>query len=149
MKTKLALLFFLTLAGLSSLQAQCNAKELAKKCKSNIKPFNYDGFADNQFTFKDKEQVVDVEFTAYAGQQYKLVFCSSGFKEEVKVNIYDKPKKNPKREKVYDSSNGIDNLFWSFEPKKTGTYYIEYAVPAALDGAGTKTGCIVLLIGYK
>jgi hypothetical protein len=149
MKKRLTLLLVLSLSIIGSVQAQCNAKELAKKCKGNLKPFNYDGFADNSFTFKDKAQTVSVEFTAYAGQKYKLVFCSSEFKEEVKVNIYDKNKNNPKRQKIYDSANGIDNLFWSFEPTKTGTYYIEYEIPAALSGDTGKTGCMVILIGYK
>jgi hypothetical protein len=149
MKQKLALLLILAATAISSVHAQCNAKEIAKKCKNNLKPFDYDGFADNSFTFKDKAQTVSVEFTAYAGQKYKLVFASSGFKEEVKVNIYDKNKNNPKRQKIYDSSNGIDNLFWSFEPSKTGTYYIEYEIPAAQEGDMGKSGCMVLLIGYK
>ncbi|MFI5150432.1 MAG: hypothetical protein ACHQRM_11915 [Bacteroidia bacterium] len=141
------ILFCLAAAGSSV--AQCNAKEIAKKCKNNLKPFSYDGFNDTPFTFKDKVQTVEVEFTAYAGQKYKLIFCSSGFKEEVKVNIYDKTKTNPKRTKVFDSASGIDNLFWSFEPPKTGTYYIEYEIPVALDHPNEKTGCMVLMVGYK
>jgi hypothetical protein len=150
MKKKLTILLILGTSILYNMQAQCvDAKEIAKKCKSNLKPFNYDGFADNPFTFKDKAQTVSVEFTAYAGQKYKLIFTSNGFKEEVKVNIYDKTKTNPKRQKIYDSSNGIDNLFWSFEPSKTGTYYIEYDIPTALEGDLGKTGCMILLIGYK
>jgi hypothetical protein len=149
MKKKFLALLLLAFTAYSSAEAQCEAKELAKKCKGNLKPFTYDGFADNTFTFKDKAQTVDVEFTAYAGQKYKLVFTSSGFKEDVKLNIYDKNKSNPNRQKVYDTAQGIDNLFWSFEPKKTGTYYIEYQIPPALDNANKKTGCIVLLIGYK
>jgi hypothetical protein len=149
MKKKISIILLFAGSLLGSLHAQCNAKEIAKKCKSNLKPFSYDGFADNSFTFKDKAQTISVEFTAYAGQSYKLVFATSGFKEEVKVNIYDKNKNNPKRQKVYDSANGIDNLFWSFEPSKTGTYYIEYEVPPASEGDSGKIGCMVLLIGYK
>jgi hypothetical protein len=146
-KNLFALFLFLAAAG--SVVAQCDAKEIAKKCKSNLKPFKYDGYNDTHFTFKDKPQTVEVEFTAYAEQTYKLIFCSSGFKEEVKVNIYDKTKSNPKRKQVFDSSSGIDNLFWSFEPPKTGTYYIEYEIPAALDHPNDKTGCMVLMVGYK
>ncbi len=143
----LLFLFLLTLTGTTF--AQCNAKEIAKKCKNNLKPFNYDGFSDTPFTFKDKAQTVEVEFTAYAGQKYKLIFASSGFKEDVKVNIYDKSKTNAKRNQVFDNSMGIDNLFWSFEPTKTGTYYIEYEIPVALDHPNEKTGCMVLMVGYK
>lgn len=131
------------------LSAQCKAKELVKKCKPDLKPYNYDGYTENQFTFSDKPQVVDVEFTAFAGQHYRLVFCSSGFQEEVKVNIYDKNKRNPNRQKVYDNKQGIDNLFWMFEPPKTGTYFIEYEIPAVPASSKGKIGCLVLLIGFK
>lgn len=129
--------------------AQCKSKDIVKKCKANLKPFKYDGYAVDEITFDQNPKIVEVEFTAYAGQDYKLVFCSSGFTEEVKVNIYDKNrKKKDNRKQVYNSDQGIDNLFWSFEPPKTGTYFIEYEIPKSADGK-TKTGCIVLLIGYK
>jgi hypothetical protein len=148
-KIILTILFLAASLGYTLEAQECNAKNIAKKCKNNLKPFNYDGYSDNPFIFKKTEQTIEVEFTAYAGQEYKLVFCSSGFKEDVKVNIYDRTKKNPKRQKVYDNSSGIDNLFWSFEPKKTGTYYIEYTIPAAAEGDLNKDGCIVLMVGYK
>ena len=131
-----------------SLDAQCKAKQIAKDCKVNLKPFKYDGYATSELVFDDKKKTVEVEFTAFAGQDYKLIFCTSGFDEEVQVNIYDKRKTVKNRTKVYDSSEGIDNLFWSFAPKKSGTYYIEYEVPPSKDNT-VKKGCVVLLIGFK
>lgn len=134
------------LLGLSA-QAQCDAKKLAKACKGNLKPYTYDGYAVAELVFDDKTHTVDMQFTAYAGEQYKLVFCSSGYKDKVKLNIYNAPAKSKKREKVYDNSMGIDDLYWSFTPAKSGTYYIEIEVPPTTD-AVKKTGCIVMLIGF-
>jgi hypothetical protein len=125
----------------------CKAKQIAKSCKKNILPFKYDSYAVNDITFSDKPQNIEVEFSAFSGQKYKLVFCTSGFTEEVQLNIYDKPAKNKKRNKVYDNDKGIDNLFWSFEPPKSGTYYITYSVPPAKDGKPS-SGCIVMMVGY-
>lgn len=149
------ILFFSALLAIASLsvsfsssKGSCKAKQIAKSCKANILPFKYDGYAVNEIAFTDKPQNIEVEFSAFSGQKYKLVFCTSGFKEMVKLNIYDKNARNKKRKKVYDNDSGIDNLFWSFEPPKSGTYYINYEVPAAADGQKS-TGCIVMMIGYQ
>ena len=138
----------LTLSFASSSKGACKAKQIAKACRANLMPFKYDSYAVNDITFTDKPQTIEVEFSAFSGQKYKLVFCTSGFTEEVKLNIYDRSMKVKKRNKVYDNDKGIDNLFWSFEPPKSGTYFINYEVPAAKDGKQNQ-GCIVMMIGYQ
>ena len=128
---------------------QCKAKQIMKSCKPNVpKPYKYDSYVVSEFTFNDKEQKVEVMFTAFQGMKYRLIFCSSGFEEPVKMNIWDKSNRIKKgRNKIYDNSQGVDNNFWSFQPPKAGNYYIEYEVPKSIDGK-VKTGCVVLLIGY-
>ena len=129
--------------------AQCKAKQIAGGCKANIKkPFKYDSYAINEFTFNDKPKEVEVVFTAFSGQKYKVIFCSSGFDEKVTMNIYDKPAKiKNNRHLLWDNSKGIDSDFWSFEPPKTGNYYIEYTIPKSMNGK-EKKGCVVMLVGY-
>lgn len=129
--------------------AQCKAKQIAKGCKANMAPYKYDSYAINEITFTDKPQKVEVEFTAFSGQKYKLVFCTSGFEEAVTLNVYDKNSKAKKRNKVFDTSQGIDNNFWAFEPAKPGVYFIEYDVPPAISGVTGKIGCVVMMVGYK
>ena len=129
---------------------ECKAKQIMKACKSNIpKPYRYDSYAISDLVFDAKEKLVEVQFTAFQGVKYKLVFCSSGFEENVIMNVYDKNyhvKNN--RHLIYDGSKeGIDNNFWTFEPPKSGNYYIDYLVPKSKD-ATVKTGCVVMLIGY-
>ncbi len=128
---------------------QCKAKQIMKNCKPNVpKPYKYDAYVVTEFTFDDMPKKQEVLFTAFRGMKYRLIFCSSGFEEPVTMNIYDKSNKVKKgRNKVYDNNQGIDNNFWSFEPPKPGNYYIEYDVPKSIDGK-TKTGCVILLIGY-
>ncbi len=127
----------------------CKAKHIVGGCKANIKkPFKYDSYAINEFTFDNKPKEVEVQFTAFQGQKYKLIFCSSGFDEAVTMNIYDKSNKiKNNRHKLWDSSNGIDSDFWSFEPQKSGNYFIEYEIPVSKDGK-VKKGCVVLMVGY-
>lgn len=129
--------------------AQCNAKQIMKACKPNVKaPYKYDSYVISELKFEKKPKIVEVVFTAFEGQKYKLIFCTNGFEEPVKLDIYNK-NKNVKngRKKLYDNSQGIDNNFWTFEPPKSGNYFIDYEVPASADGT-PKTGCIVLLISY-
>ncbi len=129
--------------------AQCKPKAIVKGCKSNItKPYKYNGYAISEFTFNDKTQKIEVQFTAFQGQKYRIVFCSSGFEENVTLNIFDKSVRVKNgRNKLYDNSQGIDNNFWVFEPPKSGNYYIEYEVPPSTNGQ-VKKGCVVMLIGY-
>lgn len=147
----LYLVVFLSLISLtttSDLFAQCKEKKsISKACKPQMKPFFYDGMAYNDIIFDDKTKVVDVEFTAYAGEKYKLLFCKSNFKENVTIKIYDKNKRNKNRKIVYDSSS-VESNIWSFEPPRSGNYFIEYEVPASATGV-KKHECMVLLIGYK
>ena len=148
------IILFLILIGASpcayqNVYAQCKAKQIMKGCKPNVpKPYKYDSYAISDFTFDKKAKSVEVEFTAFQGQKYKLIFCSSGFDEAVKMNIYDKSNRiKLGRTKLYDNSQGIDNNFWSFEPSKSGNYYIDYDIPPSTDGS-VKQGCVVMLIGY-
>ena len=129
--------------------AQCKAKQIMKACKPNIeKPYKYDSYAISDFTFDDKAKTIEVQFTAFKGLSYKIVFCANGFEAPLKMNIYDKNmhiKNN--RHKIFDNDMGIDNNFWSFVPPKSGNYYIDYEVPA-IPGNKTESGCVIMLISY-
>lgn len=146
---KIIVLFVAILCINISAFAQCKAKQISKDCRVNIKkPFKYDSYAMNEFVFDDKTKEIEVQFTAFQGQKYKIVFCSSGFDEKVTMNVFDKTRKiKNNRHKLYDSTQGIDSDFWSFEPPKSGNYYIVYNIPPSIDGK-TKTGCVVMLIAY-
>lgn len=121
-----------------------------KSCRPNIKPpYKYDSYVVNNFTFDSKPKTVEVQFSAFQGQKYKIIFCSSGFEEPLAVNIYDKSSRvKNNRHKVYDNSQGVDNNFWSFQPTKSGNYYIEYSVPVSSTPGLAKQGCVIMLISY-
>jgi hypothetical protein len=127
--------------------AQCSPHKISKEFKPNLAPYKFDSYAYNDLTFTDQPQTIEVLFTAFAGMKYKLVFGTSMFDENVKVNIYDKSKVAHKRTKLYDNGAGVDNLFWSVEVDKPGVYYIDYDVPAKGPNQSSQ-GCVVLLIGY-
>ncbi len=137
---------FMLIAG--GIFAQCSPHKIAKEFKPNLKPYKYDSYAYNEVNFTQKEQTIEVVFTAFADTKYKLVFGTSLFDEDVKVNIYDKSMHVHKRTKFYDGSKGgVDNLFWSIEIANPGIYYIDYTIPAKGDSKSTD-GCLVMLIGF-
>jgi hypothetical protein len=138
---------FMLIAG--GIFAQCSPHKIAKKFKPNLKPYKYDSYAYNEVNFSEKEQTIEVVFTAFADMKYKLVFGTSLFDEDVKVNIYDKSMHVHKRNKLYDGSKGgVDNMFWSIEITNPGIYYIDYTIPVKGDSKATD-GCLVMLIGYQ
>ena len=146
---KIIFIVFLSVCGLNA-NAQCKAKTLVKQFKSELKPFEYDSYAINDITFKKEKQIVEVIFTAYAGLDYRMVFCTSSLATPIGITIYDKPKTNKKRKPIYFTESGKDGYLCTFTPKTTGSYYIEYEVPASSTtvAEGSK-GCILMLIGIK
>jgi hypothetical protein len=137
-------------SGHYSFAQTCKAKQIMKSSKANItKPYKFDSYVVNDFVFDAKPKTQEVMFTAFRGMKYKIVFISSGFEEAVEVNIWDKSNKIKKnRNKIYDTSNGIDNNFWAWAPSKQGNYYIEYTVPVSAHPGVTSQGCIIMLISF-
>ena len=134
----------------TGLQAQCKAKPLVKQFKADLAPFDYDSYTINEIVFKKEKQVVEVEFSAFAGLEYKLVFCTSFTSAVIGITIYDKPKTNKKRKPIYFTESGKDGYLCTFTPEKTGTFYIEYEIPLANEkiAEGSK-GCVLMLIGIR
>lgn len=130
------------------LYSQCNPNKIARKYKGNLTGYIYDSSAYNPINFTDKPQNIEVVFSAYAGNIYKLVFGTSMFDENVTVNIYDKSSRVKNRKKLFDNTSGIDNMFWELPITKPGTYYIDYSIPPKGTSASSD-GCVVILIGYQ
>lgn len=129
--------------------SQCSsAPTMIDKCKASIKnPYIYDGYWMSKFTFDDKTKKIEGHFVAFEGEKYQIIFCSSGFEEVTTVCIYHKGSRAEQaRIKVYDSSKSTSNSSWTFEPPKSGDYYIEYTIPPSKDGK-QKEASVLILIG--
>ncbi len=130
--------------------AQCRPKPIIKQCKSSIAPYKYDSYAVTEISYGEKSQKFNVEFSAFMGYNYKIVFCTQNLPESIGIKIWDKPKQNKKRKLVYFDDSNKDSYLCQFEPDQTGTYYIDYEVPAATKATGKDPkGCVVMLIGIK
>lgn len=140
------LALILLISNNSAAYSQCKAKQIVKGCRGDLKPFFYDGYALSDITFTEKTQKIEVEFTAFGKQKYRMVFCTSGFTEVVPINIYDKSSRSKNRNNVYTNAN-VEKAVWNLTPPKTTTYFIQYELPATKEA--NKKGCIVMLIGYS
>jgi hypothetical protein len=130
----------------TSLWAQCKVKVLNKQCKPKLDPFMYAGSAVNDIVFDAKSKILDLEFTAYSDQDYRLIFCpSESLTEEIKIQVFNKRKNVKSREMIFETTSKQSQTN-GFEPPKSGNYYIEYSIPASENKI---SGCMVLLIGSK
>ena len=138
----------LSLLGSFALAQQCKVKPIVKTCMTSLDPYQYDSYAVKEIVFGPNAKKEFIEFSVYSGEEYKLVFGKTVLPQEVGINIYDKhPSKKDKNILFFDESGKKDNFVCNFTPTKTGTYYIEYEIPAAT--APNQKGCFVVLIGIK
>ena len=145
----IVLLLPLTGAGLNNIYAQCQSKTIIKESKKKLNPYKYSGAAIKEIIIDEKTKIMEVEFTAYSDQEYKLVFCpSDNLTEDIRINIFDKRKNIKMRNIVYTTSSKNATPV-TFEPQKSGNYFIEYNVPAIAQAGSKKEGCMVLMIGYQ
>ena len=148
MKNILAILSILAFVGFSTAgYSQCKANKMVKANRPLMKPYIYDGYATNDVNISSKREKVEVEFTAFGRQKYRLVFATSGFTEKSTLNVYDKSSRVKTRAKIYTNDKSIDKAVWSITPSKTTTYFIEYDIDPSSNG-GAKKECVVMIIGY-
>lgn len=129
--------------------AQCSSKNIVKENKNKLGEYKYDSYGLNEIVYGAQKEIIEVEFSCYAGLKYKIIFCIANLQQNIGITIYDKPKTSKKRSVLYFDESGKDSYFANFSPSKTGTYYIEYEVPAATQPKDKGKGCVVMLIGTK
>ncbi len=122
---------------------------MIQNCQGHIKPpYKYNGYWTSDFTFDTKAKKIEGHFVAFEGEKYHILFCNSGFDEEVNICVYDKSNRlgGKERIKYYESTVNKEKDYWTFEPTRSGDYYIEYSIPPSKNGE-IKKSCVVLLIG--
>lgn len=143
-KILLLLVIFFCLS--HSVFSQYKISQIIDDNKVNIpKPYKYDGFLMNEFTIDLINKDIKLDFVAFKGQKYKLIFCSSTFEEPVIISVYDKANLNVKvAEQTIDSKSPT----YTLDLEKPGTYSIVYEIPPSNTEVEHKA-CMVMLIGFK
>ena len=132
----------------SGLFAQsCKVKPIVKNCMASLAPYQYDAYAVKEIIYGIKAKKDLLEFAVYSWEEYKLVFGKTVLPLEVGITIYDGNPKTKGKIVFIDESGKKDNYVCNFQPTKTGSYFIEYDIPAQT--APNQKGCFVVLIGIK
>lgn len=148
------LIILLSIFACQYANAQCKPKPFLKQHKSAMKPYRLDSYTENEIVFDKKGKKIEVLFTAYSGEYYKLMFCGDNLPQDVKVGIYDKNMKAKTRKELFtgDLKSGV-NTVGPFETTKSGSYYLQFDIPPAAEGDSTSKeptkACIITLIGFK
>lgn len=144
---KKSLLLFLVLffCFSNSIFSQYKISQIIEDNKVNIpKPYKYDGFLMKEFNIELINKNIPLEFVAFKGQKYKLLFCASTFEEPITISIYDKANPNVK---VAEQTIDPKTTTWTFDIIKPATYSIVYEIPPSNTDVEHKA-CMVMLIGF-
>lgn len=129
--------------------SQKNSERIISKYNIQLQDgYKYSGYLGREIIFNEKEKKETMEFTAFRGIAYKVIFCPSKPGVPVTINIYDKNPEDENRKKIFDNSENPNNAYWVFEPPNSRTYYIEYIIPAN-DKGKTKKINMAIIIGAK
>ena len=127
MKTTACIILMSLASALFNWTSKDSMEQVMDKYKREFRTYDYTGYANHQV----KNKTVCMEFTAFKGVSYKLLFCSTISGVPVAINVYDKNSESANRKKIFDNSHNVSGNHWVFEPRCSGTYYVEYSVPAS------------------
>ena len=125
---------------------QCKVKPIVKAAMPKLAPFQYDSYAVKEIVYGPKPKKETLDFEVFSDEEYKLVFCQTELPQEVGITIYGLLK-GKKQILYFDESGKKSSQDFSFGPTRSGTYYVEYEIPAAT--APNQKGCFVMLIGLR
>lgn len=126
---------------------KCKVKPIVKTLMPKMEaPYQYDSYVVKEIVYGPKAKKEVLDFQVFSDEEYKLVFGQTVLPQEVGITIYDMFK-GKKRIIYFDESGKKSAPSFNFQATKTGTYYIEYEIPAQT--AAGQSGCFVLLIGVK
>ena len=133
---------------------ECDATALKKELKRELRPdYKYDSSKTSRFTYKNKTQLKEIEVPLFAGEKYRFLFNTSGLPQDIKVEIYNKPKDHKKRKLLYSLEQKEGIYIYAYEPSKSRKMYINYTIPVSASSAATAEdamrGCMIFVLGYK
>ncbi len=128
---------------------ECDALALKTELKTALQPdYKYDSAKTTRFSYKTKEQTKEIEIPLFMGEKYRFMFNTSGLTRDIKIEIYNKPFDNKKRELLYKLEPKTGKHIYTFEPDKSRKMYVSYTIPKVEEPILLKD-CLVLVIGYQ
>ena len=118
----------------------CNPKQIKKYAKIFLQKFELESLAYKEYNiFKDKKNI-KAAFSIYSGETYRVIDLSEGFRDSVKMNIY-----NAKGEKIYSSDS--NSKIFDFLAEDSGDCTIEWIFKKE-DYQKPNKKCLAFALGY-
>lgn len=142
MKRKLiaAFLMLTILIGpVGSVSAQCNLKDLKKDYMEKVKPYVFEGISAG-YIFAGESTIISL--SVYRNQKYRLLFHTDGFDGPVTVNVMTR-----NRFMLFSNKEDLTLDKWTFVPKKTEDYFIEFKTPPSSNEDAR--GCVAVVLASR
>ncbi len=127
---------------LSSMEANAQCKNIAKKCIPNLSPYIYTGQLNSTSLFQGESAELVMAFTG--GQQYRIMVCASDNLGRAKMVIM-----NSKKQVIFSNKDLNLIQYWDLKVDATDDYIIQISVPNKKANAVAESGCVALLVGFK
>jgi len=133
----------------SAITDACNWEDVKKDAKKSLKPYQYYAFKITKITFGQTVTEKEVEVPLFMDADYRFVFNTKGLPQEIKIQIYNKPKMHPDRKMIHETSSINDQFI--FEPAKKDAknrIYVNYVIPKSASD-NIQKGCVLFYSGSK
>lgn len=142
----------MTLVAQQSSASYCPKSDVVVKCRKALVPFRYTNMVVKRVIYKPSNTFEEFSIPLYYDARYRFVFNTELLPLDVKFEVYDKPRTEKKREKLFEASSSEKQF--NFEPeamKGLSEIYINVLVPAYIsdEGKSFERGCYVLMTGYE
>lgn len=130
------LALFLIFSGTDQASGQCKLKELKKAYLEKIKPYEFEGISAG-LIFAGESTTISV--SVFRNQKYRLFFHSEGFDGPVTVKVM-----TLNRYVLFTNKDDPSLDRYTFMPKKTEDYYVEFTTPASANEDAR--GCVAVVL---
>jgi hypothetical protein len=133
------LIFTMLIGPVGSTSAQCNLKELKKEFSERVKPYEFEGLSAG-YIFAG--ETTTISLSVYRNQKYRLYFYTDGFDEPVDITVMTR-----NRFLLFSNKEDLTLDRWTFVPKKSETYFVEFKTPASSNE--DQRGCVAVVLSSR
>jgi hypothetical protein len=133
------------------LNACTNRRELRDEVRRLLSPYRYSSSKISVLSFYTYPKQYEVVVPIYYDYDHKMIFSTKGLPEDVKIRVYELPKRFDNREPIYEANEqeGINEFY---VPQDYNGYklFLEYTAPPVEKEfkSDIVKGCIIFMLGY-
>lgn len=133
------LIITILIGPVGSVSAQCNLKQLKKEFMEKVKPYEFEGISAG-YIFAG--ETTTISLSVYRNQKYRLYFYADGFDGPVDINVMTR-----NRYLLFSNKEDLTLDHWTFVPKKSETYFVEFKTPPSSNE--DQRGCVAIVLASR